>query len=84
MILANVGEGEITPEEGEILANIVGKQVSIENEDMERRLSEQEKVISEQEKAVSDQEKALSDREKILAKTSDKTNPRRDCLIRGR
>jgi hypothetical protein len=46
LILATVGEGEITPEEGEIVANIVGKQMSIEAEDMLRRISKLEKTLA--------------------------------------
>jgi hypothetical protein len=45
-ILTAVGEGEITPEEGEIVANIVAKQAPLEVEDLKRRISALEKSLA--------------------------------------
>jgi hypothetical protein len=41
-ILTAIGEGEITPEEGETVSNIVAKQAPLEFENLERRISELE------------------------------------------
>jgi hypothetical protein len=46
VVVQGVGEGELTPEEGQVLANILeARRRSIETEDHERRLYELEKEI---------------------------------------
>ena len=46
-VVQAVGEGELTPDEGQVLANILeARRKSIETEDHERRLDELEKQVN--------------------------------------